>query len=88
MKKLSLIIVAIAVISLVACKKDRICTCSISSVTTLGTSSSTVAGTQTTKYTKVTKKEIRSKDQCATRTETSVVAAQTTTDTYTCTLSK
>jgi hypothetical protein len=27
MKKLSLIIVAITVISLVACKKDRVCTC-------------------------------------------------------------
>lgn len=82
MKKLSLIIVAIGFISLVACKKDRTCTCTV--VMTQGSTSA--SGTYTTKYTKVKKGDVR--DKCLSYTETSGTGTAMQTDAYTCTLSK
>ncbi len=82
MKKLSLIIVAIAFISLVACKKDRTCTCTY--IQAQGTTS--ITSTQTTKYTKVKKVDVR--DKCLSYVSTSGSGNSTVTETVTCTLSK
>lgn len=82
MKKLTLIVLAIGVISLVACKKDRTCTCTV----TQTSGSSAVSYTQTVKYTASKKGDARA--NCLSYTATEGVGTTLVTTTGTCTLSK
>lgn len=74
MKKTILFVAVLAAISFASCKKERECTCTVTS-TFGGTSSS---GTQTRTYKDVTKKQ--AKTLCAGWTETSASGTVTTAD--------
>ena len=74
MKKLSILVLVVAGLSLASCKKDRTCTCSITYVSSTANGvSQTIpvsSFTQTSKLTKVTKKGAHCLSGEQTKTET------------------